>query len=59
MKKLPYLIAVLMLFASFAKAQEQKYVDPDLKRGIHPGTVTTLDKQALRLCWNCLQQTGW
>jgi len=48
MKKLLSLIAALLLFVSFAKAQGQNYVDPNLKRGIHPGTVTTLDKKVLQ-----------
>ena len=48
MKKLLSLIAAILLFASFAKAQGQNYVDPNLTRGIHPGTITTLDKKVLQ-----------
>ena len=48
MKKLLSLITSLMVLVSLANAQDQKYVDPDLTRGIHPGTVTTLDKKVLQ-----------
>jgi hypothetical protein len=48
MKKLLSLIVALVVFASFTRAQDQKYVEPNLTRGIHPGTVITLDKKVLQ-----------
>ncbi|MDR3696144.1 hypothetical protein [Mucilaginibacter sp.] len=48
MKQLLSLTAALLFIVAFANAQDQKYVDANLKRGIHPGTVTTLDKKVLQ-----------
>lgn len=48
MKKLLNLIATMVLFVSFAHAQDQKYVDPNLSEGTHPGTVITLDQKVIQ-----------
>ena len=48
MSKFFYTLTAFCIISLAASAQQQQYVQPNLSRGIHPGTVTTLDNQVLQ-----------